>query len=84
MCRMSRSEKHTELQNMAVRWISNRSCDKDVDKALKSIFHDNYHKTAPLEMRRADVQLALAFSRGEYNKRIAQAQEQYSLLEIGK
>ena len=38
------------------------SGDKDVDKALKSTFKDDYFKTAPLEMRRTDVQLILAWS----------------------
>ena len=33
--------------------------DKAVDAAFKTIFHDQYHRTAPLEMRRADVQLVL-------------------------
>ena len=33
--------------------------DKDLDTALKSVFHDHYHKVAPLRMGRADVQLLL-------------------------
>ena len=33
--------------------------DKELDAALKSVFHNHYHKTAPLGMARADVQLLL-------------------------
>lgn len=33
--------------------------DEELDAALKSAFHDHYHKTAPLRMARADVQLLL-------------------------
>jgi len=33
--------------------------DKAVNAALKSVFHDSYHRTAPLEMRREDVQILL-------------------------
>ena len=34
--------------------------DKEIDGALKSTFHDQFHRTAPLRMARDDVQLALA------------------------
>lgn len=37
--------------------------DKEVDKAMKSIFKDDYCKTAPLSMSRADVQVVLKWSR---------------------
>lgn len=39
------------------------SGDKIVDQALKSTFHDKFHGTAPLEMRREDVQICLNFKR---------------------
>lgn len=37
----------------------------EVDKALKTVFHDDYRKTAPLDMFREDVQIVLAWSRSE-------------------
>ncbi len=40
--------------------------DDMLDNALKSTFHDQFHKTAPLEMRRADVQFVTAFARGDF------------------
>lgn len=33
--------------------------NKELDAALKSVFHDHYRRTAPLRMARADVQLLL-------------------------
>ena len=39
-----------------------------VDAALKTLFYDDYRHTAPLEMRREDSKIALAFSRGEFKK----------------
>lgn len=33
--------------------------DKELDAALKSVFHDHYHKAAPLRVARADCQLLL-------------------------
>lgn len=33
--------------------------DKELDAALKSVFHDHYHRTAPLSIGRADCQLLL-------------------------
>lgn len=33
------------------------------DERCVSVFHDHYHGTAPLEMRRADVKLLLEWSR---------------------
>lgn len=33
--------------------------DKELDAALKSAFHDHYHRTAPLRVARADCQLLL-------------------------
>lgn len=35
--------------------------DKEVDAALKSTFHDHFHRTKPLRMAREDVQTALAW-----------------------
>ena len=32
---------------------------KELDEALKTTFKDSYMRTAPLEMRRSDVQLIL-------------------------
>jgi len=37
----------------------------EVDKALKTLFHDSYFNTAPLEVSRSDSQIVLAWSRGE-------------------
>ena len=37
--------------------------DKEVDKAIRSTFKDDYCKTAPLSMSRADVQMVLEWSR---------------------
>jgi len=39
--------------------------DKNIDAAIKSVFVDDYQKTAPLQMDREDVQIALAWSRDE-------------------
>jgi len=36
-----------------------------VDEALKTVFHDDFYRTAPLEMRRIDAQIVLRWSRGE-------------------
>ena len=33
--------------------------DKKVDMALKRVFHDDYRRTAPLDMERADVKIIL-------------------------
>lgn len=33
--------------------------DKELDAALKSTFHDNYHRTATLRMARRDVSLLI-------------------------
>jgi len=33
--------------------------DKELDAALKSVFNDHYHRTAPLRMARADCQLLI-------------------------
>ena len=33
--------------------------NKELDAALKSVFYDHYHKTAPLRMARVDVRLLL-------------------------
>ncbi len=30
-----------------------------IDSAFKTVFHDHYNNTAPLEMRREDVQILL-------------------------
>ena len=35
--------------------------DKEIDAALKSTFHDQFHRTKPLRMTRADVQTVLAW-----------------------
>jgi len=45
-------------------WIDSTG-RKDVDEAMLQVFHDNYHRTAPLGMNRPVVQLVLAWSRGE-------------------
>ena len=42
---------------------------KEVDEALKTLFHDSNRRTAPLYMYREDVQLVLAWSRGEVEKK---------------
>lgn len=39
------------------------SGDDVVDAALKSTFHDQFHRTAPLRMARADVQTILSFQK---------------------
>jgi hypothetical protein len=44
--------------------IESTGIDK-VDKALKSLFYDDYRKTAELLISREDAQIALAWSRGE-------------------
>ena len=42
---------------------------KEVDEALKTLFHDGNRRTAPLYMYREDVQLVLAWTRGEVEKK---------------
>jgi len=37
--------------------------NKEADEALKTVFHDHYHKSAPLRMAREDVQMLLNFQR---------------------
>ena len=37
--------------------------DKKVDMALKRVFHDDYRRTAPLDMERADVKIILEWSK---------------------
>lgn len=46
--------------------------DKEVDAALKKIFHDKFHCTAPLTMARDDVQFVLAWMRGETGISVAE------------
>ena len=45
-------------------FIESTGNDK-VDEALVTIFHDDYRSTAPLEMSRPDVKLAMAWQKGE-------------------
>ena len=33
--------------------------DKEVDAAMKTLFHDSYHRTAPLEMSRPDAKIVM-------------------------
>ena len=49
--------------------------DKDVDKAIKATFHDNYHKTAPLKIARDDVQLALNWRNKKVETRSSVAEQ---------
>ena len=37
--------------------------DEELDKALKTVFDDHYHRTRPLRIERADVQVLLNAAR---------------------
>lgn len=48
--------------------------DKDTDAAMKSVFKDDYDNTGPLELRREDVQVCLAWRNREVVKPMKQVQ----------
>ena len=41
----------------------------EVDKAIKTLFHDQYNRTAPLLMSRPDSQIVMAWVNGEITKK---------------
>lgn len=55
--------------------------NKELDAALKSVFHDHYHGTAPLRMARADVQMLLNSDKKKIEQKIEQRQGQMALFE---
>ena len=46
--------------------------DKELDAALKSVFHDHYHRTAPLSISRADCQLLLNSDKAVKEQKVGQ------------
>jgi len=49
----------TGLKYLGQKILLESSGRKDIDKALKSTFRDDYRRTAPLEIAREDVQILL-------------------------
>ena len=57
-----------KAENTGIKFFSQRiliesTGNLEVDKAMKSVFYDDYNKTAPLDMSREDVQIVLRWSR---------------------
>ena len=57
--------KYTGLKFVGQKIFIESTGHDDVDAAIKTTFKDHYRRTAPLEMRRADVQLICKWGRGE-------------------
>ena len=54
---------YTKLKFFGQKIYLQATKDKIVNDALKTLFYDSYTRTKPLEMRREDVQIVLAYTR---------------------
>lgn len=60
---------YTGLQFFSLKIWLDSTGEPEVDKAVKSVFKDDYYKTAPLTIRsRPDVKLLLEWSRSSDGK----------------
>lgn len=60
---MNKNKIDTGLQFFGLKIWLDSTGDTEIDKAAKSVFNDDYNKTAPLNISRPDVKLILEWSR---------------------
>lgn len=54
-------EKYTGEKFLNLKIYIDSTGDTEVDEAIKTVFHDYIRRTSPLEMRRPDVKIAMAW-----------------------
>lgn len=58
---MPTNQIYTGTKWLGQKVLIDSSGDKEIDAALKSTFHDRFHRTAPLDMWREDVQIVIKY-----------------------